>query len=271
MGDSQRYAVSSDKAKKITENITTNFTTNVDFAGFDVSIVYKMVDKKINDEKTSGRANAEDYVMGRVGEAIYVGLTRGTNFASMLKRSKKEGVDILMEMKNYFGLVDKVSDTPKSNEAINLSRMVNAFPVIAAYTLKNNEFAPTRRPVSLSEAKLIMPEYPKELLFTSFSSLIPKTLPEEEIDMLKFLLEFYSAMENRKLDKKNPKTFKEACEFSITFIEAGYKSNAVSDELRASLAIEWDGVFKETSKGIRLTEEVVTSYEHAMTHMKHLK
>lgn len=195
------------------ELISKSDREGVKYMGFDA--------RKIVETLISKRITKKD-----LGLAVYIFLTRGNNINNIIKTTNASHKAEIENLQTKLGIVSDIKG--KRPEAINLARIAAVSPHATVVILKESD-ASELRPITNSELRLIINNYPKWLCTINFCSCIPQKSDferDEDCDLILRCFLFYSILESKRLSKiSSPKEAKSVC---YRYIMASYNSSYLS-------------------------------------------
>ncbi|AII01809.1 N protein [Blacklegged tick phlebovirus 2] len=154
MGD---FSVSSD--------LVAELKAAYEFQGFDA----RLVARQMKEAGVSALHKAEGSVAGGFMDRltlVVIGLMRGANLDKVrkgMKEANRANFDVLVK---HYGIQSK----PVDSKAITLPRVIATFPGMAMDVLKVAELGPVRH----ADMTAMVKDFPREMMFSAFPSLIPR-------------------------------------------------------------------------------------------------
>lgn len=149
----------------VSTDLVAELKTAYEFQGFDA----KLVARQMKAAGVSALHKAEGDVAGGFMDRltlVVIGLMRGANLDKVrkgMKEANRANFDVLVQ---HYGIQSK----PVDSKAITLPRVIATFPGMAMDVLKVAELGPVRH-ATMTE---MVPDYPREMMFSAFPSLIPR-------------------------------------------------------------------------------------------------
>ncbi|KAG0439787.1 hypothetical protein HPB47_016534 [Ixodes persulcatus] len=178
---------------------------------------------------------------------VVIGLMRGANLDKVRKGMKEANKSKLDTLVRHYGLQSKPVDTA----AITLPRVIATFPGLAMDVLKVVEMEPVHH---LTMTGLVE-NYPRQMMFSAFPSLIPRDIP----DVLLSAYLLYQHQVSLVINKDNAQKQQASLE---GFEHAAMESNYVTQRQRVLRLVEEGWLHIENGK-VSLTPAVSTALNKA--------
>lgn len=220
-----------------------------EYQGFDAKVVAEQMAargvSKVH-EKEGSKVGA---YMDRL-TLVVIGLMRGANLDKVRKGMKEANKSKLDTLVRHYGLQSKPVDTA----AITLPRVIATFPGLAMDVLKVVEMGPVRH---LTMTGLVE-NYPRQMMFSAFPSLIPRDIADvTEVLLSAYLL--YQHQVSLVINKDNAQKQQASLE---GFARAAMESNYVTQRQRVLRLVEEGWLHIENGK-VSLTPAVSTALNKA--------
>lgn len=208
------------------------FIQEIQYQGLNPAKIAQMIMKK-----GQGRDLKMDIL-----KMVILGIERGNRITNMIKKSTDDGAQVITELKNHYGLLDR----PNNNvNTITLSRVALAFPFVAC------EYAAQALSRTVPKSSL-PPNFPLHMTHSAFANLIP--IENDSImDKLSTILLYYQVLFSKVIDKDaKKKSNKQIIDKAQPFIEAGMNSQYISHTRRVEYLIKWGILVDGNSLNIKV-------------------
>uniref|UniRef100_A0AAN0LJ89 Nucleoprotein n=1 Tax=Shoal Cavern virus TaxID=3139881 RepID=A0AAN0LJ89_9VIRU len=213
----------------ISSSIVEELKMAYEYQGFDAKLVaQQMAAKGVSPLHAKEGTKAGGY-MDRL-TLVVIGLMRGANLDKVRKGMKEQNRAKLDVLIKHYGLVSKPVDTA----AITLPRVIATFPGLAMDVLKVMEMGPVRHTAMTG----LVENYPRQMMFSAFPSLIPRDLAEvTEVLLAAYLL--YQHQVSLVINKDYAKWDVQKQQTSLEgFARAALDSNYVTQRQRVLRLVE---------------------------------
>lgn len=239
----------------VSSSIVEELKLAYEYQGFDARLIASTMKAKGVSSVYKKEGDKAGAYMDRL-TLVVIGLMRGANLDKVRKGMKEENRIKFDALVKHYGIQSKPVDTA----AITLPRVVATFPGMAMDVLKVMELGPVRHATMTS----MVENYPREMMFSSFPSLIPAGLAEVTEALLSAYLLFQHQV-SLVINKDYPKWDVQKQQASLeSFARAAMDSSYVTERQRVRRLVE-EGWLEMTDGKVTLAKALDVPISKAAT------